>query len=248
MNRTPQDKAARVTAAAEVEHASPSEVLSLPRKSLTVRHSEELTLQPADPQYRDHFRRVTLQRFADLQALMLIPQGLREDKVLAAMRADDEDALAISDRQLSLAPAPCGCSDAADVHADAHGAKAASAHAGSAKRDYANNMQSAYRRVRAMRHKALARELGDAQGRPVAWDSLDVRMTYGLVRRQYEISKVDVLVALLQDITVFNNSTLNLYPTTGLYANHVRIHVDGKIKSTSSFLKFFCVEFAGNLP
>ncbi|KAA3609587.1 MAG: hypothetical protein DWQ01_09665 [Planctomycetota bacterium] len=82
----------------------------------------------------------------------------------------------------------------------------------------------------------------------VMGDSNRVLSWKPILDRYVSIAKIQLQIAVLQDITVGTNATLNLSPNThALYANRIRIHTGGKIRCNGP-KTFRCASIEGNLP
>lgn len=178
--------------------------------------------------------RVGIAGIEDLQRLSLLPESLKPELLLKAIREDDAAALEQA-RRLPFAAADCGC-DGGD---DATEARAPHPVA---------TLRQQYGQLRRRFHPTLARALSDVHGQEVAWDSPLAIHAHRWVHQLQAVRRFELVLVFWQDLTVGRNATLQLATTRRmLWARHIRIHTGGRIRTGGSYLKIKCASIQGNL-
>lgn len=232
MKKTPQ---ASVPA---TKRASVVEALKQQRKDLVVKASGKIEIGP-EGEYAGYFRQVRLTSFKDLQRMSLIPEGLDEKKTLDALARDNDAAFEVVQRMPSSGKARCDCAGGGDH----------SAASTTQKHSAGTMLRAQYGDLRATFNPHLARALADVYRRDVQWDYAIASHVYRWVDRLIAMTEFDIGTIMIRDITVQKNSTLNIAASTQLvWANNIRIHTGGKIKTSGSYMKIKCASIEGNLP
>lgn len=205
---------------------------------LVVPKSSTLVLDPAKPD-TPGFHRVRVERFEDLELLRLIPAGLTEHAVRAAITADDTQALAVARRRLpSATDVRCSCAPENAPHGQGTAILG----------NYRKDLAVAYRQVRNTVHPSLATTLSDTTGLPVLWNDVKLNAVYRLWRRFQARQVLELLLWQLRDVEIMNHAQLVLARNvSAIYGNALRIHTDGKLVITGSWVHLRFVSAQGNL-
>lgn len=234
MKKKQQDSTASAT-----KQISVAEALKQLRKDIVVKASGKIEIGP-DGEYAKHYQRVRLTSFKDLQRMSLIPEGLDEKKTMEAIARDDDSAFEVVQRMPSTGKTGCDCHDGDGDHA---ATSTLPRHSSGAM------LRAQYSDLRATFNQHLARVLADVYRRDVQWDYAIASHVYRWVDRLVVAVAFDIGTIMIRDITVQKNSTLNIAASTQLvWANNIRIHTGGKIKTTGSYMKIKCASIEGNLP
>jgi hypothetical protein len=173
--------------------------------------------------------RVRLGSIDDLKRMSFLPEGLDEKRLADAIRADDDEAMQNARHTFRQ-----------DAHACACGG-------GAGEMRPADAFRAHYDRLRGQCHPHLARSLTEVYRRDIAWDDLLAVHAYRW-RERLRVRAFDIDIFLLRDIIVGKNGTLSVSPSAKLlWANDIRIHVGGTIRSSGSYLKIKCASIQGNI-
>ena len=215
--------------------ASLERFLSAEAASIEVPGDEEIVVDPGEQRFGSHAHKLEVRSFEDLQVLHLIPQGINERSVREAIAKDDEVAFDSARRSLERGTDPCDCTAEQDPDVPP-------------KLKLGADLRGIYVGLRKSQHPHTAKLVSETTGTPVAWDSPVAKSVYGWVS-QLAWKQIDLVALLFKDIEIGKNSTLTLTPTTKvLWASDIRIHLGGKLKVTSSYIKIKCATVQGNLP
>ena len=209
-------------------------------RDIVIPEGREITVEPEEKEFAELFSLVEIRSFTDLQDLTLIPQGLDEKRVLQAIADDDAKALSAAQTYLQ----PQGKSGGCDCLESEEGTPS--------KLRYRSDLRTTYNGIRKTQNPHLSRLLSDFYGKPIEWDSPISAHIRGWISKSNDPSVrsgfISIIVCKPQDITILPNATLSLPASTKLlWANKVRIHVGGKLKSNSSYMKIKCNSVQGNL-
>jgi hypothetical protein len=225
---TAATRESRARSWSRIEICSPADALRRDTVDIRVPEDEELVLSPDDDDLSRCFARVTLESFADLKVLGLVPRAASEDRIRAAMAADDDATYQrVGDSSAGAAPDDCGCSGSASETGSL------SVRGASRRR---------YEQVRTFHNPALARELSEHYQTTLAWDDPVVAVVHKWVTKTGREAYVNrpYLIGLFEDITVEKGATLSLEKgLTALYAHDVWIHRRGRIVQRGSYMKLW---------
>lgn len=213
------------------------EALAQQREDILVTYSKEINVGPEEGEYTHLFHRVEVRSFEDLQALTLIPEKLDEKRTRDALRSDDESVLDMAQNSLNIRIRSCGCHESSSKE-DAQ-----------MRLNSASDLRTIYDTIRTRHNPQLAELLSEIYRREVAWDSLVAAHVHKWIQRLHVVQVIPLWILLSKDITILNNATLHLSASTNLlWANDIRIHLGGKLRSNSSYTKIMCVSIQGNIP
>jgi len=216
----------------KMEKTNPRKVISVKEfrgakgQDLVVEKSKKVTIGPGEKEHGDAFHLVQVNSLGELQELGILNQRLDAEKLLAAVKADDEEAADIIKKNYSFDQHDCGCKDG----------------------DGQASMQSSYSAMRKKYNPNLTKVLSTHNKKSHRWDDLEVAHTrHWVTRFTYEVM-VKVPVLKLKDIIVNTNGTLTVNPGTDLlFATDVKIYQGGKIMVNNSYLKIKCASIQGHL-
>jgi len=230
----------------EVAVMSAKEALRREPKDLEVSAGSTVTLSPDDREYAEHFARVEIKSFDDLQLLGLVPRGLSEDKVRRAIDEDDAEALRMAHNALAQPQAGgggCGCG----------GGHAREADAGR------GDLRQHYDRARRRFNPALSRILSEHLRTQVAWDSPTAVVIKNWARRarasgNYSSSSsaeavpsfnFAILQFALRDVIINRGATLHVESSVQSFlARNILIHRTGRLVHGGGYLKIWAAVVA----
>lgn len=213
------------------------DVLQQKNDSIVIPKSKEVNVGVEEKEFSRFFHHVEVKSFNDLQELSLIPKGLDETIVQKAIADDEEEALSIAREYLKEGKAKgCGCEN--DQNREIAPLKLS----------YRAVLRTTFNGIRKTHNVHLSRVLSDFYEKEIERDSLLPAITHGWVKRWLTFKLIPILIFFPKDITILNNATLNLSSSTDmLWANDIRIHVGGKLKINSSYIKIKCASVKGNI-
>lgn len=191
-------------------------------RRVEVPENTELLISPADPEFAGSFSRVQVTSYGDLQLLGFVPRKLAEEKVRHAMAADDDEVYKLASNMPSSFTRNCDCGG---LDADAA-------------RSRGSSLRPTYNSIRKYHNPGLASLLSDHFGTHIPWDS----PVAGVIRKWviYPAIKPELIVVLLEDITINRNATLAVAPNTkSLMAFNIWIHHTGRLVQQGSYLKIW---------
>ncbi|MDH5823585.1 hypothetical protein QFW77_11365 [Luteimonas sp. RD2P54] len=222
------------------EPVSVDQALKQRREDLTIKDKGEVLVGP-EGEYARFFQRVRVSSFKDLQRMSFVPEGLDEKKAMDAIARDNDAAFEAALRAPDEGDPDCGCD--CDGRHDAE--TPASRPAG---RAAISPLRARYSRLRRNFHPQLARALTEVYRRDVQWDHMVATHVHRWIDRLVVAKEFDLGSILFRDIVVGKNSTFNVAASTQiLWANDIRIHVGGKIRTLGSYMKVKCASIQGNL-
>jgi hypothetical protein len=211
-------------------------VLEKTGRDIVVPEGREITVGPEEREFAELFSLVEIRSFADLQDLTLIPQGLDEKRVLQAIADDDAEALSAARNYLQPQSKSGGC----DCLQSEEGTPL--------KLHYRSDLRTTYNGIRKTQNPHLSRLLSDLYSKPIEWDSpISAHILWWMLKKN-ALSAIRGFVLKPKNITILSNATLSLSASTKLlWANDIRIHAGGKLKSNSSYMKIKCNSVQGNI-
>jgi len=232
----------------EVAVMSAKEAVRRDLKDLEVPAGSAVTLSPYEREYAEHFARVEIKSFDDLQVVGLVPRGLSEDKVRRAIDEDDAEALRMAHNALA--------------NPSAGGGGCECAHPGAADAGR-SDLRQQYERARKRFNPALSRVISEHLRSRVEWDS----PVAGAVRKwaqrvgagggQYGTAerlpahRVTVLQLTLRDVIINRGATLHVESSVqNFLARYILIHRTGRLVHSGGYLKIWASTVAPlfNLP
>ena len=215
------------TAAASRDRSvlSAAEAVKSARRDLEVGAKKTVELDASSAAHA----RVRLASIDDLRRMSFLPEELDEKRLAEAIRADDDEAMQNARHTFRQDAHACTCSGGSEVRP-------------------ADAFRAHYARLRGQCHPHLARSLTEVHRRDIAWDDLLAVHAYRWWERLRVRPGFEIGVFLLRDIVVGKNGTLSVSPTAKLlWANDIRIHVGGTIRSSGAYLKIKCASIQGNI-
>lgn len=212
------------------------EVLQQRGDDIVIPKSKVVNVGPEEKEFAQFFHRVEVRSFDDLQELSLISKGLDEKRVQKAIADDDGEALSIAREYVKGRAKACDFESGQNMEATP------------LKLSYRSSLRTTFNGIRKSHNIHLSRLLSDLHGEEVESHSLIAAITHGWFKRLLFLKVIPILVFLPKDITIMHNATLNLSPSTNLlWANDIRIHIGGKLKINSSYVKIRCASVKGNI-
>jgi hypothetical protein len=186
-------------------------------RDIDVAADSTLELTPDNSALKDVFYRVPVSSFDDLQVLGFVPRKLSEEKLRAAMREDDAQAYRMMAQSPQRASHDCDC----------HGSS-----------PQATSLRASYNSMRRLNNPTVAMLLSEHAGTEVSWDSPFAAS----VRKFAASARVNriIVTALLNNITINRNSTLNVSGVTAsMLVDNVFIHTTGRLVFKGGHLKLW---------
>lgn len=192
---------------------------------LFVEDGAEVHLQ-ANAKNSEYFARVRVNAVSDLQILGLVPRGLKEEALHAAVQEDDRAAYMMA-RELASRGDAAGCSCES---------RKAGKH-----QSFDTSFARIYKNIRKSAHPALATLLSDHQRTEFRWDSIHVQSVKGWLDVVKQAVLVNpVMVSLFQDIRIGRQSRLVLDPAcVDLLAGGIYIQRTGTLVHRGGYLRIW---------
>lgn len=206
----------------DIPTCSVKEVLSRSTDNLVVPDGQTIEFTPSNRELSQHFARVRLTAFEDLQLLGFVPRGLREEDVRKAIASDDDQAYRMAAASISTLTHDCTCSPRHDTVAD--------------------RLVAAHRQARRSNNPALARLLSDHYRADIAFhDPLPVLtrnwISYFDTKRHFDAG---IVISLLTDVTIHRNAVLATDRTVKtLLARNIWIHRSGQLLQRGSYMRIW---------
>lgn len=195
---------------------------------LEIADAEEASVDAEERRFADFCRRMKVASFSDLQLLRILPDNIEENRLVAAIVKDDEQAYEIARKNYNLKLQDCDC----------HGSSM----------NLHNTMNAAYKGIRKECNFNLANVLSEAYNQRLNIASPVVRDAYKWTSAVSAKFNIDILAYLVRDIIVNYNSTLSVKPNVKyLLARNVIIKRGGKIVAHPSHLRIRCSSIQGNV-
>jgi hypothetical protein len=205
-----------------------AETRKIETRSIEVADGETLELSRGHPEYGSCCSRVVVSNFADLQMLGLAPRGLTQERVRAAIAADDEEAFRMASGMVQRGTPRQGC-DCAETEGAPRQVMPRSA----------NPVRSAMSGLRARHNPSLARVLSEQHGRTFAYDSPAVGMLRKMSDR-LEFTHIEFEAIHLADIFIGGNATLSIASgATVVAARHIYIEQSGTLRLNAGYTKIW---------
>ncbi|MCE4072314.1 MULTISPECIES: hypothetical protein [Pseudomonas] len=206
----------------DIQACSIKEVLRRSTDDLVVADGQTIEFTPSNREFAQHFARVRLAAFEDLQLLGFVPRGLSEEAVRKAMASDDDHAYRLATSSITTSGHDCTCSPR-------HGA-------------ITDRLVTAHRQARRSNNPALARLLSDHFQVDIAFhDPLPVLtrnwVSYFDTKRHFG---ADLVISLLADVTIHRNAVLATdSKLKSLLARNIWIHRTGQLVQRGSYMRIW---------